>query len=63
MYIIELIAKMIRDRKYKPENDAPEEENEQCNHVYFAIDSTSDYLACNKCGNVIKNFKKNFFKQ
>lgn len=61
MYIIELLAKMLKNRNNKSKTNIIEEENEQCEHVYFAIDSSSDYLACNKCGNVIKNYKKNFF--
>jgi len=63
MYILELIAKAIKN-KYKKKDFSEKEENEYetCDHIYFAIDSTSDYLACNKCGNVIKNFKKNIFK-
>lgn len=62
MYIIELIAKIIKSRKVKTPVDLPQEELEDCEHIYYAIDSTSDYLACSKCGNVIKNYKKNIFK-
>jgi hypothetical protein len=62
MYIIELIAKIIKSRKVKPQVGLTQEEFEDCEHIYYAIDSTSDYLACSKCGNVIKNYKKNIFK-
>lgn len=76
MYIIEIIAKFILKRKtannYKPDLEESEflDDYKNCKHIYIAIDSTKDYLACNKCGNVIKNTKefknkpeeKNFFK-
>ena len=66
MYILEIIAKLLKNRKVK--NVASFEEQDDasdCNHIYMAIDSTKDYLACTKCGNVIKNtyqdLPKNFF--
>lgn len=64
MYILELIAKAIKNKKIKKSIDKEEntDKYEVCSHTYFAIDSTADYLACSKCGNVIKNFKKNIFK-
>ncbi len=60
MYIFELIAKIIKDLKekkspifpHKIENEDPQE----CeNHIYLAIDSTREYLACKNCGHIIKN--------
>lgn len=70
MYIIEIIAKFFLNRKTKKfsiiEEIEFEEENESCEHIYIAIDSTKDYFACTKCGNVIKNNLKpekiNIFK-
>ncbi|OGH97484.1 MAG: hypothetical protein A2287_05735 [Candidatus Melainabacteria bacterium RIFOXYA12_FULL_32_12] len=69
MYIFEIIAKFLRDRKIKQgflQEIETEENYEDCEHVYLAIDSTKDYLACTKCGHVIKNTykpeKKNIFK-
>ena len=70
MYIIEIIAKLIKNHKKKKEfsqDNTLEEDFEVCNHIYLAIDSSKDYLACNKCGDVIKNkhknIKKNIFNQ
>jgi len=64
MYILEIIAKAIKNSRLKKNRFSEEnsDEYENCDHIYFAIDSTADYMACNKCGNVIKNFKKNIFK-
>lgn len=69
MYIFEIIAKLIRNGKLKHnslQEDELQETYENCEHIYLAIDSTKDYLACNKCGNVIKNTQKsvknNIFK-
>ncbi|MDD3013815.1 MAG: hypothetical protein PHC34_08955 [Candidatus Gastranaerophilales bacterium] len=68
MYIFEIIAKIIRDYKRGKNSfreTGAEEDYEKCEHVYYAIDSTKDYLACTKCGNVIKNQHKekiNIFK-
>jgi PHP family Zn ribbon phosphoesterase len=71
MYIFEIIAKFLKDRKVKKismqyEIDPEEDDFESCEHIYVAIDSTKDYFACTKCGHVIKNTqtseKINFFK-
>lgn len=69
MYIIELIATIIKDRSRKKQQSLSEEETEdttECKHIYIPIDSTMDYLACNNCGDVIPNSHKktaakNFF--
>lgn len=61
MYIIELIATLIKDRRLKKQQSLSEEENEDttvCKHIYIPIDSTMDYLACNNCGDVIQNTHK-----
>jgi len=64
MYIIELILKTIKNKNHKKIEPTvvDTDESEHCDHIYYAIDSTADYLACSKCGNVIKNSKKNIFK-
>lgn len=70
MYIFEIIAKILRDRKIRKltsEETVTEDNNENCKHIYLAIDSTKDYLACYNCGHVIKNEnkpnkKKNIFE-
>ena len=66
MYILELIVKLIQKRKMHKSNPYLEsefsEDYEGCAHFYLPIDSSKDYLACNKCGHVIKNLKKNIFK-
>lgn len=58
MYIFEIIAKLIKNHRLR-KNSSPmlnsEENDGNCSHIYLAIDSTKDYLACNKCGHVIKN--------
>lgn len=63
MYILELIAKILTDKKNKsntkerqkklipPETDY----EEKCNHVFLPLDSTGETLACTKCGLVVKN--------
>lgn len=71
MYIFEIIIKSLskrRQRLLEQENEPSEvqEDYEGCKHFFLPIDSTADYLACNKCGLVIKNNQKpknssNFF--
>lgn len=56
MYIIEIIVKFIQKRKEKKIiSDDFNRNEEDCKHVYMAIDSEKTYLACYKCGDVIKN--------
>ena len=55
MYIFELIAKLVKNKKtitriIKEEIDY----NETCNHSFLPIDSTGKTLACTKCGLVVK---------
>lgn len=54
MYIIEILAKLILNRKNK-KNSQNIDEADNCKHLYIAIDNDKDYLACMHCGNVIKN--------
>jgi hypothetical protein len=72
VYIIEILVKFFQERKNKKnipidlENiEAEEVYDENCEHMYVAIDSTQDYFACSKCGNVVKNTNKprNIFKR
>lgn len=56
MYIIEIIAKFLQKRKEKKSiSEDFDRENETCEHIYIAIDSSKNYLACYKCGEIIKN--------
>lgn len=64
MYIIELIYKLLTKRKKKKTLvDIEEKEYFKCEHLFLPLDSTKKYLACTKCGLVIKKEdEKNFFK-
>ena len=64
MYIIELIYKLLTKRKKKKTLvDIEEKEYVKCEHIFLPLDSTKKYLACTKCGLVIKKEdEKNFFK-
>lgn len=64
MYIIELIYKLLTKRKKKKTLvDIEEKEYVICEHLFLPLDSTKKYLACTKCGLVIKKEdEKNFFK-
>ncbi len=57
MYILEIIARILKNRRKskKKEQEAPPDYF--CEHLYLPIDSAAEYLACNKCGHVIKNNK------
>ena len=55
MYIIELIYKLLTKRKKKKTLvDIEEKEYVKCEHLFLPLDSTKKYLACTKCGLVIK---------
>ncbi len=63
MYIIELVYKLLTNRKKKKTVDLEEKEYVKCEHLFLPLDSTKKYLACTKCGLVIKKEdEKNFFK-
>lgn len=64
MYIIELIYKLLtKKKKKKTLVDIEEKEYVKCEHLFLPLDSTKKYLACTKCGLVIKKEdEKNFFK-
>lgn len=60
MYIVELIAKILKEKKEKKgSHPIPQGEEqtleEKCEHTFFPIDSTGKTLACSKCGLVAKN--------
>lgn len=69
MYLIELIVKKFLKKEktegYNPlESGEPEEEYETCEHIFMPIDSTGEFLACTKCGQVVKRKalkRKNIF--
>lgn len=56
MYIIELITKLIKERKERKKTAKTFEDNESemCEHIFLPIDSTEEILACSKCGQIIK---------
>lgn len=57
MYILELIAKLLKEKKSQKSSSFQREteDEEKCEHTFFPIDSTNETLACSKCGLVIKN--------
>lgn len=72
MYIFELIfnikEKLKQRAEKRPSGAAEDFEEETCEHVFQAVDSTNTVLACVKCGFLIHcgedDFKKkNIFAQ
>lgn len=67
MYIFELIAKLLKEKKEADkksdsfENNQLEEVDytEVCEHTFFPIDSTGEILACSKCGLTISSDELN----
>lgn len=63
MYLIEFIVKKWFTKKKEfpviPEPEDNEKElHKNCdNHLYMAIDSTCDFLACKNCGHILRNTK------
>ncbi len=57
MYILEIIAKILKNRRKSKKNEQGTDPGYICDHLYLPIDSAAEYLACNKCGHVIKNNK------
>lgn len=70
MYLLELITKYIKGKKYTRKCDfdpfaQDETIDEICEHIFLPVDSTGEFLACSKCGLVVnkKDLKdKNIFK-
>jgi hypothetical protein len=62
MYFLEILIKKIlslKERKKIKFQDnftkVPDEYQEECEkHIYMAIDSSKNYLACKNCGHLIK---------
>lgn len=54
MYIIELITKLIKEKRKKPTAPQIPDALETCEHIFLPIDSTGEVLACSKCGFVVK---------
>ena len=55
MYIVELIANLIKNknkRNYK--DNTLQNDYEDCEHIFLPIDSTGETLACSKCGFIVK---------
>ena len=53
MYFIEKILKLFLKKKKKKINYTPQD-IDNCEHLFVPIDSTGEYLACTKCGKLIK---------
>lgn len=53
MYFIEKILKLFLKPKKKKITYTPQE-IDNCEHLFVPIDSTGEYLACTKCGKLIK---------
>lgn len=60
MYIIELLAKICKEKRQKRLNTLVSDEPERCSHIFIPIDSTGEILACSKCGEVIKKGEVEF---
>ena len=56
MYFIEKILKLFYPKRKNILNYTPQD-IDKCNHLFVPIDSSGEYLACTKCGKVIKNDK------
>ena len=53
MYFIEKILKLILKPKKKIINYTPQD-IDTCEHLFVPIDTSGEYLACTKCGKLIK---------
>jgi hypothetical protein len=69
MYIIELIIKYLKGKKYTTKNkynpieiipDGLEEKPEDCEHLFMPLDSSEEIFGCKYCGLVVskENLKK-----
>ena len=52
MYILEKLIKFFKTKKIKTKYRPSEIET--CEHFFLPIDSSGEYLACTKCGKLIK---------
>lgn len=53
MYFIEKILRLFYKKK-KYNNKYMSEKIDKCEHLFLPVDSSGEYLACTKCGKVIK---------
>ena len=74
MYIFELLVQAFKGKKYIKKSVNPledisktqEEEEEDCNHCFFPLDSSQEYFACKFCGKIVHKSKlkdKNIFRR
>jgi len=54
MYFIEKILRVFYN-KHKTKIEYKPLEINECEHIFLPLDSSGEYLACSKCGKVIKN--------
>ena len=60
MYLLELITKWIKGKKYErkekfdPFLQDDIETPEDCEHIFLPLDSSEEYFACSQCGLVVK---------
>ena len=57
MYFVEKILKLFLKKRNNILNYTPQD-IDNCNHLFVPIDSSGEYLACTKCGKLIKNSGK-----
>lgn len=74
MYIIELIIKYLKPKKYKAkytydpleqDSTALEENSDNCEHLFLPLDSSNENFACKYCGLIVPKEKlknKNIFE-
>lgn len=74
MYIIELIAQLLKKKTYLPQNtfdplnSSNEElldESENCEHLFLPLDSSNTLFACKYCGTIVPKEKlkdRNIFR-
>ncbi len=55
MYLIEAIIKAFLKMSKPKDKTNLQDDIEYCNHTFIPLDSSKEYLACSKCGVVIKN--------
>ena len=53
MYFIEKLLKIFL-KPQKKKTDYNPQNIENCKHIFMPIDSTGEYLACTKCGKLIR---------
>ncbi len=74
MYIFEIIAQLFKKKEtvqhsYDPltnnSEDLPQDNIEECEHLFLPLDSSNEYFACKYCGIVVPKEKlknKNIFE-